>query len=190
MRKIFVENGKARLLSFVKSPRVLASRARRVERNSFCRRRKTRASKLSPPFSARRIPQSMLSISGVLLRISRRRQARDKVLYKHTRQGVPDESSRRADRRVQPQNTHVCRNSVMFTLNGRTLVSRSVDENEKYRAEREQSKNFKGNVKKLRNAAIEYRRAHKVELLLRSAHGRLRQRLLPVQERHKAQRRR
>lgn len=56
------------------------------------------------------------------------------------------------------------RNGVMFTLNGRTLISRSVDENEKYRAEREQSKNFKGNVKKLRNAAIEYRRAHKVEL--------------------------
>ena len=52
----------------------------------------------------------------------------------------------------------------MFTLSGRTLVIRNVDEDEKYRAEREQSKNFKGNVKKLRNAAIEYRRAHKVEL--------------------------
>lgn len=39
------------------------------------------------------------------------------------------------------------RNGVMFTLSGRTLVIRNVDEDEKYRAEREQSKNFKGNVK-------------------------------------------
>lgn len=35
----------------------------------------------------------------------------------------------------------------MFTLEGRTLISRSVTEDEKYRAEREQSKNFKRSIK-------------------------------------------
>lgn len=39
------------------------------------------------------------------------------------------------------------RNGVMFTLEGRALISRSVTEDEKYRAEREQSKNFKRSIK-------------------------------------------
>ena len=126
MRKIFVENGKARLLSFVKSP--VFSHLGRGEW------------------------KIVASVDGE----RRELETFDSVFPAKLLAEPTAVFSRKVRMYV--------RNGVMFTLGGRALISRSVTEDEKYRAEREQSKNFKRSIKKLRNAAIEYRRAHKVEL--------------------------
>ena len=164
MRKIFVENKKARLLSFIKSPifshlgrgewKIVASvDGERRELETF-----------ASVFGAQDSAVNVVDFPAFFCEFPA--DGRHEIKFFVVIRGVEYPTKLLAEptavfsRKVRMY----VRNGVMFTLGGRALISRSVTEDEKYRAEREQSKNFKRSIKKLRNAAIEYRRAHKVEL--------------------------
>ena len=164
MRKIFVENGKARLLSFVKSP--VFSHLGRGEWKVIASvdGEKRELETFTSVFSAQDSAVNVVDFPAFFCEFPADGRHEIKFFISIRDKEYPTNLLAEPTAVFSRKIRMYVRNGVMFTLNGRTLVSRSVDENEKYRAEREQSKNFKGNVKKLRNAAIEYRRAHKVEL--------------------------
>mgnify|MGYP000198105979 FL=1 len=164
MRKIFVENGKARLLSFVKSP--VFSHLGRGEWKVIASvdGEKRELETFTSVFSAQDSAVNVVDFPAFFCEFPADGRHEIKFFISIRGKEYPTNLLAEPTAVFSRKIRMYVRNGVMFTLNGRTLVSRSVDENEKYRAEREQSKNFKDNVKKLRNAAIEYRRAHKVEL--------------------------
>ena len=164
MRKSFVENGKVRLLSFIKSPvfthlergdwQIIADiDGERRELDSF-----------KSVFGAQDSEINVVYFPAFFCEFPADGEHEVRFFVRVRGTEYPTNLLAEPTAVFSRKIRHYVRNGVKFSLAGRALVSESVTDEEKYRSEREQSKNFRGEVKKLRNAAIDYRRAHKVEL--------------------------
>ncbi len=164
MRKIFVENGTSRLLSFIKSPVFTHLSSADYKIIAEIDGERHELEHFPSVFGAQDCAVNAVDFPAFFCEFPSDGTHRVKFFVDIRGMEYPTNLLAEPTAVFSRKIRMYVRNGVKFTLSGRTLVSQSVTAEEKYRSEREQSKNFKGDVKKLRNEAIEYRRDHIVEL--------------------------
>ncbi len=164
MRKIFTENGKARLLSFIKSP-VFNHLQREdweiiVEDNG---ERRTLES-FTSVFSAQDSVEHTNDFPAFFCEWAADEKHDIKFFVKVRGVEYPTELLAEPTAVFSRKIRWYVRGNTKFSLHGRTLKSEPVTKEQIVQAELEQSKNFRGKTKKLRRAAIDYRVRHRVWL--------------------------
>ena len=164
MRKIFTENGKARLLSFIKSP--VFNHLQRddweiiVEDNG-----KRRAlESFTSVFSAQDSVEYTNDFPAFFCEWTADEKHDIKFFVKVRGVEYPTDLLAEPTAVFSRKVRWYVRGKTKFSLSGRTLKSEPVSEEQILEAELKQSKNFKGKTKKLRRAAIDYRSKHRVWL--------------------------
>ena len=164
MRKIFVENGRARLLFFIKSPVFNHLERGDYEIIAEDNGRRTTLDSFTSIFSAQDSVEYTAAFPAAFYEWNAGETHSIKFFVRIRSEEYPTELLAEPTAVFSRKIHWYIRGNTKFTRSGRSLHSEPVTAEQTREAELKQSKNFGGKIKKLRREAINYRSKHRIWL--------------------------